>query len=155
VLAQWLLQRKPDLRGCAVLELGCGGAVAAIAAKRAGARRVIGNDIDPIALWIAERNARANGVALEFSAMDYTMSALPDVDLVLSVDMFYCRREAERLSRALANARGRGIAVLIADGGRAYAPRDGVNVVKEEMVAVDAELEGVPSRHVRIMTLEA
>jgi hypothetical protein len=52
------------VRGQTVLDLGCGSGVAGIAALDAGAGRVVAHDIDPVALAIAARNARANAVEL-------------------------------------------------------------------------------------------
>lgn len=49
--------------GCAVIDVGTGSGVLAIAAARLGARRVVATDSDPIAVRVARANAAANGVA--------------------------------------------------------------------------------------------
>ena len=60
-----VLQAEPAwVRGQTVLDLGCGGGVAGIAALHAGATRVVAHDIDPVALAIAAKNATANAVDL-------------------------------------------------------------------------------------------
>ncbi len=68
--------------GESVLDYGCGSGVLAIAAKKLGAERVMGTDIDPNALEASRRNARENAVAVEFVLPD----ALPDdrFDVVLA-----------------------------------------------------------------------
>jgi len=57
LLDRWL---KP---GDSVIDLGTGSGILAIAAARLGAGRVVGVDLDPEALPVAEQNAARNGVA--------------------------------------------------------------------------------------------
>ena len=65
---RWL---EANLRGGeTVLDYGCGSGVLGIAAKRLGAARVTGIDIDLGALQAARENAAANGVALEVLPAD-------------------------------------------------------------------------------------
>ncbi len=59
---QTLLAAAP---GAEVLDVGTGSGLLAIAAAKLGARRVVGTDIDPVALRVAEENAERNGVELE------------------------------------------------------------------------------------------
>lgn len=51
------------LAGKSVLDYGCGSGILAIAAQRHGATRVVGVDIDPQALRVAEENAALNDCA--------------------------------------------------------------------------------------------
>jgi ribosomal protein L11 methyltransferase len=60
-----LLAARP---GAAVLDVGTGSGLLAIAAARLGARRAVGTDDDPVALRVAAENAARNGVRLELLA---------------------------------------------------------------------------------------
>ena len=58
-----LLKRRRDLQKTgAVLDVGCGAGVLAIAAAKALRRKVWLGDIDPVAVEVANANARLNGV---------------------------------------------------------------------------------------------
>jgi ribosomal protein L11 methyltransferase len=61
---RWL---DENLRGGeSLLDYGCGSGILAIAAKKLGAGRVAGVDIDPRAIATASSNAQANGVTIDF-----------------------------------------------------------------------------------------
>ncbi|MBI5500233.1 MAG: methyltransferase domain-containing protein [Deltaproteobacteria bacterium] len=81
-----------DLRpqGRSVLELGCGTAVPAVAAERAGAT-VLATDRDPVALVFARENARRNACRhIRFASLDwFAPPPLPPFDLVLGADVVY------------------------------------------------------------------
>lgn len=62
-----------------VLDYGCGSGVLAIAAKRLGAGRVLGVDIDPQAMIASARNAMQNTVDIDFCLPDAMPSFLADV----------------------------------------------------------------------------
>jgi ribosomal protein L11 methyltransferase len=64
-----------------VLDYGCGSGILAIAAAKLGAQRVIGTDIDPVAIEVARANARDNNVTAEFQLPDKLPSLNADVTL--------------------------------------------------------------------------
>ena len=154
VLARHMMDNRTSVVDRTVLDLGCGSGVAGIAAAQAGAYRVIANDIDPIALHIAERNFTANSVAAEICPRNLVEEHdwLP-VDLILVADLFYHRTSAAALLAFLQQARKNGATVIIADGHRPFAPENGTSLILQETVPVSLELEGVPNRDVRLMTL--
>ena len=156
VLARHLLKNPSLVAGKRVVEIGCGGGAVAIAAAHAGARRVVANDIDPIALSIARRNFSANRVTIETCARNF--AERPGgiaADLILVADLFYHRTAAASLVTFLRQALKTGASVLIADGNRPFTPATGIALLAKETVPVSREVEGVPQREVRLLALEA
>jgi predicted nicotinamide N-methyase len=152
-----VLQAEPAwVRGKTVLDLGCGGGVAGIAAARAGAARVIAHDIDPVALAIAAKNATANAVDLTSECTSVLHGPCSeDTQCILVGDLFYERAAAATLWTWLRMARGRGVQVLIADASRPFAPTTGVRHLREERLATAWAWEGTHERTVRLLTLDA
>jgi predicted nicotinamide N-methyase len=156
VLCRVLLANPAYVHGKRVLDLGCGGAAAGLAAARAGAAQVTANDIDPVALHLAHCNAQANGLSLTLDPNDLTQpgAELP-AEVVLVGDLFYEREPARRLLLTLRAWVERGVLVLVADAGRPFAPQAGVEPVAVATVTVNPDLEGVPTRTVRLLRLLA
>jgi putative methylase len=73
----YIAHGKGDLAGCRVLDAGCGNGVLAIAAKILGAAECVGVDIDPMAIQVAERNARRAHVDVEWRHGDVASVAAP------------------------------------------------------------------------------
>jgi predicted nicotinamide N-methyase len=152
VLARFLLDQPDLVRGREVIEIGCGGAVASIAATKAGASKVTANDIDPIALAIARQNAAQNRVSLDFDSQDcIETGSVGQARLILCSDLFYTRAESLALSGRLDTWKEHPITILIADSGRPFAPKDYREVLREEWVDVDSDLEGKQKRAVKIL----
>lgn len=102
VLARHLLDHPHWVRGRCVLDFGCGSGVAAIAAAKAGAARVIACDLDPDARLATATNARLNGVTVELADDFETVDAT--VDLILAADVLYDRSNLVWLDRFLHKA---------------------------------------------------
>jgi ribosomal protein L11 methyltransferase len=66
-----------------VLDVGTGSGLLAIAACKLGARVVVGNDNDPVAVRVARENAASNGVQVHFDLRDVGAQPGP-FDLVLA-----------------------------------------------------------------------
>jgi putative methylase len=82
--------RRGDLRGRSVLDLGSGSGVLAIGAALLGAR-VRGEEIDPAAVALAHANATTTGVAVEFVTVEVQAGG-PRADTVLMNPPFGAQR---------------------------------------------------------------
>jgi len=100
---------QPDLvAGKTVLDFGSGSGVVAIAAVKAGARRVIACDLDPGALLAVAANAGLNGIAANGEILvlsgDCFLAAKAEakqVDLLLAADVLYDAENKPLLERFL------------------------------------------------------
>jgi predicted nicotinamide N-methyase len=155
-LARVLLDRPELVRGKRVLDFGAGGGVTAIAAVRAGAARVVANDIDAAALLVCRSAARAQGVHL--ATLHANICAVPEratqFDVVLCSDLCYEKHETPRQKGVLTRARRAGAEVIVADAGRPYFDAAGMQLLGEFMVPVPADLEGAELRHARVFRLD-
>jgi ribosomal protein L11 methyltransferase len=62
-----------------VLDYGCGSGILALAAAKLGAGKVIGTDIDPVAIEVARSNAHDNDVTADFHLPDRMPNVLADI----------------------------------------------------------------------------
>ena len=154
LLAEYVGEHPETAAGKTVLDLGCGGGIAGLAAARAGATRVIANDVDPAALAMAGRNAALNGLALTV-AEDNLLSRPPDAEwnVILVADLFYEKSVAEPMLDWLRQALSQRSRVLIADASRPFAPQAGVRLLAEKTYLTDVDLEGSSQRKVRLLEL--
>jgi predicted nicotinamide N-methyase len=152
VIARFVLDQPDLVRGREVVEIGCGGAVASIAAAKAGALKVTANDVDPIALAIAHQNSAHNRVSLHFDSENrIETGSIGQAQIILCSDFFYAKVESFALAGLLDKWTKQSVTILIADGGRAFVPKDFREVLREESVDVDSDLEGREKRTVRIL----
>ncbi len=143
-LARYLLDNPAHAAGRRVLDVATGSGIAALAAARAGAAQVDANDISAMALSATVLNARANGLAVTPLAGDIV--GMPGRwDLIMAGDICYeapmTRALLPWLRRLAATAD-----VWIADPGRAYLPKDGLEAFAEYDVPTNVELEDRPVR---------
>ena len=70
--------------GCAVLDVGCGSGILSVAAMLVGAGRVLGVDIDPMAVQNARENAARNGLSCDFIQGDLAAGVSGQFGVVVS-----------------------------------------------------------------------
>jgi predicted nicotinamide N-methyase len=151
-LARWILDHPERFTGRCVLDLGSGSGVSGIAAARAGARVVL-NDVDTLALFVAQIAARANRVSVDCLCVDLHHTELERYDVILVGDGFYERARSARLVRSLESCVKRGSTVVAADAGRNIVDLPGRRVLQIE-VPVREDIEGRNTRLASVHLLE-
>jgi len=124
-LARHIAAHPEIVRGRSVLDIGAGSGVVAIAAKRAGAARVVACDNDAAARIAIATNAALNGVDLEIA--DSIASIAPGHDIALLADVLYDRDNLALLDAVV----GLAAETLVADSRLASLPRDDFEPVCE------------------------
>jgi predicted nicotinamide N-methyase len=150
-LARWVLDHPEVVRGRSVLDVASGGGLVAIAAARAGAARVVANEIDPYADAAIELNAAANDVTVDRTLADLLDSEV-DSDVVLAGDVFYSGAMSQRMLTFLRRAARTGAEVVVGDPGRAYAPVDAPTLAEYD-VPVIRDLEDADHKRVRVVRI--
>jgi predicted nicotinamide N-methyase len=152
-LARYLLDHPDEVAGRRVLDFATGSGLVAIAAMKAGARKVLGADIDPFCAAAVALNAEANEVAVAFTDADLLEGPPPAADMILAADIFYEKPMAERAMAWLTAARESGAHVLVGDPGRSYFPRSGLVHLAEYRVATTRELEDAEVKRTSVWAL--
>ena len=140
-LARYILDTPGLVAGKAVLDLGCGSGLTAIAAAQAGAASVLAADIDRLALAAVALNAPLNDVSIATTDADLLARPPETFGTVLVGDLFYERELAARVTTFIEEAAAGGATVLIGDPKRSYFPMDRFTRVAEYQVPVTRELE--------------
>ncbi|MFZ6762021.1 MULTISPECIES: class I SAM-dependent methyltransferase [Acetobacterales] len=153
-LARLILDGVVPVRGRRVLDFAAGGGLAAIAAARAGALAVEVAEIDPLAIAAARLNAARNGVTVAAATGD-VVGAARRWDTVLAGDVCYEAPMTAHIMPWLRRLAAEGAAVLLADPGRAYLPREGLEPVARLAVPVTRELEDRDMRGVTVYRVHA
>jgi predicted nicotinamide N-methyase len=126
-LARYVLDHPEAVAGRAVLDLGSGSGLVAVAALIAGARAVVASEVDPYGQAAVAVNAEDNGVGPVTVTGDL-LDDDPDpaIDVVLAGDVCYDREMSERVLPFLGRAWLGGAAVYLGDPGRPYVPKEGL-----------------------------
>jgi predicted nicotinamide N-methyase len=140
-LARHVLDMPNIVQGKHVIDLASGSGLVGIAALKAGASSVLAADIDLFSIAAIGLNTKLNGVSASVSAEDLLSGKAPGCDVILVGDLFYEQGLAGRCFGWLADAKSRGIDVLIGDPGRSYLPKEKLFRVADYAVPVTRDLE--------------
>lgn len=148
-LARHILDNPHLAAGKRVLDFAAGGGIAAIACAMAGAASVEAAEIDPLAASAIALNGEANRVSVTAIAGD-VVGAANRWDLILCGDVCY---EAPMTAHILPWLEGLAGEVWVADPGRTYLPRKGLEPFARYTVATTLELEDRVQRDVVLYRL--
>ena len=149
-LARYILDHPEIVRDRSVLDFGAGSGLAALAAAKAGAAKVLAADIDKFSIAAIAANAQANGLDIATTSDDI-IGSKEAFDVILVGDMCYERPLAERLMEWLKN---RHTEILLGDPGRSYFPKQGLERLAVYNVAVTRELEDREIRETGVWSLD-
>jgi predicted nicotinamide N-methyase len=152
-LARHLLDHPELVRGRRVVDFATGSGLLAIAALRAGAAEVLALDRDPFCGAAVSLNAARNGVAVPFRAGDAIGESLPGCQVLLAGDVFYERELARSALGWFRDLRANGVRVLAGDACRAYAPRDGFEVLAWYDVPTTTAIEDAATKRARVLEI--
>jgi predicted nicotinamide N-methyase len=150
-LARHVLDHPSAVTGRRVLDFAAGCGIAAIACALAGAASVEAAEIDPLARTAVAMNAAANGVSVQRPGTD-VVGADSRWDLILCGDVCYEAPMTAHIMPWLCNMAAQA-EVWIADPGRAYLPRDGLDAFARYTVPTNLELEDCTERQVTLYRL--
>jgi len=153
-LARYVLDHTETVAGRSVLAFAAGAGLEAIAATKAGARRVLATEIDPFALVALELNAGMNGVSIEITGIDVLDTGLEGLpfrpETVLLGDVFFEKPLADRVAAFAASCVDEGILTLVGDPGRSYLPTNRMETLAEYRVPTTRALEDAEVKKTRV-----
>lgn len=143
-MTRWLLDHPQAVAGRSVLDFAAGCGMGAIACAQLGAARVEAAEIDPVARAAIALNATLNDAAAIGIREDDVLTVDPDAErweVILAGDVCYEKPMADRVLPWLRAHAAAGALVLLADPGRAYLPRAGLERLAMYTVPTTRELE--------------
>jgi len=158
-LSAYILDHPETVAGRRVLDLACGSGLVGIAAARAGAAHVIGNDIDPYAEAAVALNADLNGVHIDFLRGDLLVGGAPpileslNIDIILAGDICYEKAMTDAMLTFLGRALAKNIRVLVGDPHRTYFPSTGFTKLADYSVRTIADIEDVACKPAAVWEL--
>lgn len=162
-LATYILDHPETVAGRRVLDLACGSGLVGIAAAKAGATCVIGNDIDPYAEAAVGLNAELNGVHIDFLSGDLLAGPPPpafeslNVDIILAGDICYEKTMTGAMLTFLGRAVAKSIRVLVGDPHRTYFPGEasfgGLRKLADYSVRTVADIEDATEKPAAVWEL--
>ena len=153
-LARHVLDHHALVRGQGVLDFGCGGAIAGLAALKAGAASVLAADVDPVALEAAQVNAALNATLLFTTSRDL-VGVDEGWDVVLAGDVLFEAAPAARTLAWLRSLAARGALVLVGDPHRGFFDAAGAELLAEYDAPSDVDVDGRFPRATGVWRLRA
>lgn len=153
-LAQYVLEHPETVKNKTVLDFASGSGLVAIAAKMAGAKTVLANDIDPFAVEAIALNAKLNSVTLNITNKNIVGST-GIWDIILAGDIFYEKPMTEKLMKWLKTLTHRGINVLAGDPGRAYVPHNEVTEKACYQLTASKAIEDTEYKTIKIYEIKS
>lgn len=96
-LARWILDNPHIVKDKVVYDLGTGQGTVAIAAKKAGAKIVVGVDCCEYSQFVLEANSERNNVNTVFYKSDIFKAKIPDGYVVFASDVVYGQQTSQKL----------------------------------------------------------
>ena len=140
-LTRYLLDTPDLVRGKRVLDFAAGSGISAVGAALAGACCVEAAEIDPLAVTAISLNAVLNGVTITPVGGEALGMLDGGWDVVVAGDVCYERPMAEKVFGWLNDLVERGVTVLMADPGRTYLPKTGLEKLAAYTVPTRLDLE--------------
>lgn len=154
-LARFILDNPEYVKGKRVLDFASGSGLVGIAAAMAGAKKVWACDIDELAQTAIGLNAKANGVDLDLMSIVDRKKPPKAVDVILAGDICYEHLMAHRTLAWLRLCAVNGQKAIIGEPGRAYAPKEGGEILATLTVPTNLEVEESETRSVDILEILA
>ena len=141
-LARYLLDHPHLTRDKTVVDIGTGAGIVAIAAALCGAKRVIANDIDEMALVATKLNCELNNVSMETNGEDLVGSDHKGWDVILAADMCYESILTKRMATWLLSQTNKGTRVIFADPNRGWLQKHPVEIIGQYETPCDIDCRG-------------
>jgi predicted nicotinamide N-methyase len=154
-LARYVLDNPETVRGKRVLDFASGSGLVAFACKKAGAAKVIANDVDPLAIASIALNAKLNDVEVDVLHDNLVGHELSESDLIIAGDFCYEWPMAGYAMEWLRGEVAKGREVLFADPGRPHAPKTGLEEIARYAVPTSTEVEDSTVKSTGVFRLEA
>ncbi|CAG9568759.1 unnamed protein product [Danaus chrysippus] len=116
--ARYILDNPLIIKDRRVLDVGSGCGATAIAAALRGTKRVLANDIDPVAVMAIKMNAELNNVEVQTDTNNYIGTNCEEFDTILIGDMFYDEDFGNMLFTWLRELASKDKMILVGDPGR-------------------------------------
>lgn len=157
-LARWILDNPSTVTNKIVYDLGTGQGAVAIAAKKAGAKMVVGVDCCAYSEFALEVNSERNNVATHFLNRDILINLrVPDHSVVFASDVIYGQPTSKYLLQKFLQL-SKTSTMIVAQTMRtnpSYSyPIHNITVLVDEVVPVEFNIEQTKDIQVKLMQLQ-